>query len=289
MSNGIQERQNEEKSITKLAAQRQLYYNAGILDAFNFVLSVIVPLILSVLQGVFPQWSTAKSVTYVLSISMIFLSLALAEVINKDKKLAALIQQDFDTYVFTMPWDDKLFDKKINHSAEIAEYSAKILKNESKRGKLINWYTVGVDNLPLDEGIRSCQKESVNWDAGLRKRYRNISLIGIIIICAIIFAIGIANNESMDILLMRFAFIAPMLRWLVALCKDLDKDIKTLGELSGKLNANRVYDMEDLKYIQKDILMHRSEAVKVPDFIYLLFQKRDEDKEQRIVEMDSKK
>lgn len=50
MNNGIVCRQNEEKSIKCLAAQRQIYNEVKKFDNVGIVFSVVLPLILSVLQ-----------------------------------------------------------------------------------------------------------------------------------------------------------------------------------------------------------------------------------------------
>lgn len=47
MSNGINQRQNEEKCVAMLAAQRQLYNDAKKLDWTSTVLSVLIPFLLS--------------------------------------------------------------------------------------------------------------------------------------------------------------------------------------------------------------------------------------------------
>lgn len=74
MSNGIGKRQNEEKSIAMLAAQRQLYSDVGALDSLNFVLSVILPVLFAILKECGTQWLWLKCLSCGLSIAMLFLS-----------------------------------------------------------------------------------------------------------------------------------------------------------------------------------------------------------------------
>ena len=66
-------------------------------------------------------------------------------------------------------------------SSEIAQYSEKILSNNAEKEKLKNWYTVEADRKPLNEGILVCQRENFTWDAGLRKRFRRLS-IGVVVL-----------------------------------------------------------------------------------------------------------
>ena len=58
------------------------------------------------------------------------------------------------TYVYTMPWNRRIFGDDKNVSSEIAQYSEKILSNNAEKEKLKNWYTVEADRKPLNEGIR---------------------------------------------------------------------------------------------------------------------------------------
>ena len=50
--------------------------------------------------------------------------------------MAAFIQQKFDTYVYTMPWNRRIFGDDKNVSSEIAQYSEKILSNNAEKYSL---------------------------------------------------------------------------------------------------------------------------------------------------------
>ena len=50
-------------------------------------------------------------------------------IISRKKEFAASIQQRFDIYIYTMPWDTRIFGKNSNLNNEIASYSSKILNN----------------------------------------------------------------------------------------------------------------------------------------------------------------
>ncbi|WP_455580782.1 S-4TM family putative pore-forming effector, partial [Dysosmobacter sp.] len=106
------------------------------------------------------------------------------------KELAASIQQKFDIYVYTMPWDNRIFGKNKNLNQKIAEYSKKLLSNAKEKQMLYNWYASPVDEKELYDGILSCQRENYSWDVGIRKRYRSSCIFVIIILTIIVFAIG---------------------------------------------------------------------------------------------------
>ena len=73
MSNGINQRQNEEKCVAMLAAQRQLYNDAKKLDWTSTVLSVLIPFLLSCILLFVSKDSPVGVISYIVSIvSMIF-------------------------------------------------------------------------------------------------------------------------------------------------------------------------------------------------------------------------
>lgn len=279
MSNGIRKRENEEESIRKLAAQRQLYNISEIFDDLNLVFSVILPFMFSFALLLQPSFDLIKTFSYILSLIMIFVSLLLSSEVKSKKSRAACIQQDFDLYVFQMPWDNKLFGKRKNTTSDVVDYSSRIMNNPKQKNKLLDWYTPVVDSTDLYTGIFACQKENYHWDVGLRKRYRRLSTACILIFSFVVIGLGIARNETISVLTSRLIFIAPMLRWLMTLCSQLNNDISRLNELNMEFDNVNSNSMEDLQFIQKSIFENRKMSVKIPNLIYYMFKNNDEDKE----------
>jgi len=226
MSNGIRIRQNEDQSIAMLAAQRQLYYSAKRLDRVSIIFSVCLPFILSCVLLVIPKESLLENIAYIVSFISVIFSFLMDGVIGNKKELAASIQQQFDTYVFDMPWDSRIFDNKKNYNHEIATYSIKILSRDEEKNKLIDWYSPAVDEKTQIEGIIACQRENISWDGDLRKRYRILAIIIISLLSLFVAIIGVIENESISWLLKSLIFILPMLKWLMLnAVKPLSKDI----------------------------------------------------------------
>ena len=281
MSNGIATRQNENKSIAMLAAQRQLYRDAKKFNTFSVALSVWIPFVLAVILLFIPGNTEWKYASYILSIVSMVFSFVIDKCIEEKKQLAAFIQQKFDVYVYTMPWDNRIFGKDKNIDHEIATYSKKILDNSQEKNKLKDWYTPGVDEKNILDGILACQRENFWWDVGLRKRFRLASVTLIIILFVTILAMGLWKNERITELLWRLAFVVPMLKWLLDTVKKLNKDISTLQELDGDINNNEMKTMDDLQDIQKVIFQHRKGCYAIPECIYSIFKNNDEDKAYR--------
>jgi len=277
VNNEIISRQNEDTSINYLAAQRQLYNEAKKLDNLGILFSVFLPLCCAILQLLSHDNVYLNSASYILSIVSMIVSLLLDSYVSHKKEIAAQIQQHFDTYVYQMPWDDKLFGRKKDVTHEVAEKSQKLLKKSGEREKLINWYTPIVATVELEKGIAMCQKENWNWDVTLRKRFKLLSFIVIGFLTSMIFAIGIIRNESVPTLLCRIAFITPMLQWLFETVKQLNADIKNLIELDDLSNPENSLDMDCLQEIQNKIFIHRKSCLPIPNMLYEMFKNNDED------------
>lgn len=286
MNNGIIERQNEDKYINYLGAQRQLYNEAKELNNIGILFSLILPLFFAAIQLLVNNNIYLNAASYVFSITSMLVSLILNSYISNKNKVAAEIQQYFDAYVYQMPWDNKLFGMQKNVTNVVAEKSRLLFKKPGERERLINWYTPVVGTVDLKKGILMCQKENYNWDVGLRKRFRMASSVVIGIVIVVIFIIGVIRNESVVMLLCRFAFVTPMFQWLIETIKRLNDDIKNLNELDELINSSLPKSMDDLQEIQSKIYIHRKSCYDIPNIFYEKYKNNDEDIAHRTALMD---
>ena len=88
MSNGIKARQNEDKCIAMLAAQRQLYNDAKKMNLVLILISIILPFILSFIS-LFTQDTYVDNSSYIVAIAALILSFIMDKYIDKQKELAA--------------------------------------------------------------------------------------------------------------------------------------------------------------------------------------------------------
>ena len=288
MSNGIQSRQNEDNSISMLAAQRQIYSEAKKEENIIVVFSVLLPFFCACIQIFVKDNTVLNTIVYIFPIISMVVGIILEKHIEKEKEMAAFIQQKFDVYVYQMPWEKRLFGVNKNVSSTIAEKSNRHLSKDGTRAKLENWYTPRVDTFPIKKGILECQKENFYWDVGLRKRYKVTSIILIIVLSIIIFSIGIVQDEKFSILVYRMTFVFPLVQWLNETVKSLSSDIRRLEKLNDELSAPVEKSMEDLQDIQKEIFDHRKSCRSIPNFFYQIFKNNDEDKASRTAEIEVK-
>lgn len=286
MNNGIVERQNEDKYISYLAAQRQLYNEVKSLDGIGILFSVVLPLLFAVVQLIISDNAYLNAVSYILSIISMVISLLLGSYVAQKKEMAAEIQQHFDVYVYQMPWDNKLFGPQRSVTHIVAEKAKLLFRKAGERASLANWYTTVAGTVDIKKGILMCQKENYNWDASLRKRFRLASSIVIGILTVLIFLIGIVRNETVVMLLCRFAFVIPMFQWLFETVKQLNEDIKNLKELDELIGFSGPKSMDDLQEIQSRIYIHRKSCYAIPNRFYERYKNNDEDVAHRTALMD---
>ena len=286
MDNGINLRQNEDRSIMMLAAQRQLYSDAKCLNNLAVVLSVLIPFGMSFVLLFVSEDSPLGIASYIVSIVSAIIAFIVDGAINRKRELAASIQQGFDIYVYAMPWDSRLFGNENTHNNEIAAYSKKIMNNPKNKAELYNWYSPAIEGKPLLEAILTCQRENVWWDTGLRKRFKTASIIIVVAMCAIVFGIGIGQDENVTKLLWRFAFVAPMIEWLLGTIAQINEDVRTLNELDNNVRAKSTRTMEELQDIQKMLFDHRKKCFPIPNIVYAIFKNNDEDNAHRTAQMD---
>lgn len=281
MSNGIARRQNEDKSIAKLAAQRQLYSNAKKISICKAAFSVWIPFVLAIVLSFVNKESKCQYIVHVLSILSLVVAFFVKNKIKECKNLAALIQQQFDIYVYNMPWDDRIFGENKELCYEIGCYSKKILNDSVERAKLINWYVPSVDEHSINQAIQECQRENYCWDVALRKKFKGFCLLWIAVFIIIVFGLGCYKGEDVVQLIARLAFILPMIEWLLNTIEQLNEDIENLKEIDSMLNRPSTNSMEDLQDIQKKIFDHRKGCYTIPNCVYNIFKDNDEDNAHR--------
>lgn len=285
MDNGIHIRQNEEKSLAMLAAQRQLYSDAKRFFYVDFVLLVIIPFVFSILMLFWKNNHCLEFLSYIVSIIALLSSLIFDWKETSKKELAAYIQTKFDTYVFQMPWKVNTFPEEKDVRLIIDDNSQKLFKKDpNQKERLKNWYDCAenMKTAPLLNTIYSCQHENLTWDYELRKRVRNGGNVLSGVLIFLIIVSGVIFNSSVLQVMYRFVFILPILKWAVDLNKTLPKDMRRLDALRSKFSSDTPDSMDDLQMIEYDFYNHRSQCYLIPDLIYKIYRKRDSEREQRI-------
>lgn len=275
ISNGINQRQNRDNSILMLAAQRQIYKEAKMINRIVAVCSVIIPFILLIISLVASN-NNFSLLSKLISIISWIVALLLGIRVKETQGLAALIQQQFDVYVFSFEWDNKLFRKNKNIDYIITQKAERLLtKRTVQDEKLQDWYRKEVDELPLKQAIKLCQEENVNWDSELRNFYSKITFAIVIVLFIIIITIGIYQK---DFLLVVLSFGIPIFQWEVKVITAIRVDVGRLTKLSESINSNKACELDELLEIQRDIYEHRKNCYLIDDKIQFFLRDRLEKK-----------
>lgn len=119
----------------------------------------------AVVATVFP---VAAPVIAIAGAAWALLSLLLAGASRKETRAAAIIQQQFDTWLFDRPWEqyagEKFGDEELHRRARRSTMDEQRMKT---------WYP-DVTGMPDVYAVLACQRENLAWDGRLRRRWANV-------------------------------------------------------------------------------------------------------------------
>ncbi len=283
--NQIPQRQNEDRFLQLLAAQRQLYdeekKGMTIWTGIATALAILGTSAIAIMQPFTPllTWITLMVVVG---------EFAVVPVIVNRRKNAAKIQETLDCELLDIEWNQVLAGSKPEPEVILsATQKFREHRNPDEWEKLKDWYSPTVGNLPLPKARIACQKENIWWDSRLRRAYaRWVFLVTGIVFFAII-TIGIGAKWT----LAQF-FQGPLLLTLPALALGLKhgydhyKSANRLDELKRVVDelwkdvSRETVSHEVLaqrtRQLQDEIFRHRSENPPVFSWFYKKLQKRFE-------------
>lgn len=266
--NDIFKRQNEEEMQELIVAQHFTYSNAKVWSAILFFVLVVAPIIVNIVL----YFKLPDIVTGVLAfISLILLGIGelVRDYILSQKKLAAMLQQKFDVYVFNMAGQCGIDENLI--AIQVEKY-----KNKDWNRKL-NWYQ-NYENMPKNRAIFYCQKENIDWTGNVSKKYCHFLLATIALLLISFLVNLIINNSSiikiLSILLTAFPLISYAFSSykkikhdneefleLVKFTKEIDDHLDEIDdiELSNKVNIlqTMIYKFRQSKYLIPDWFENR--------------------------------
>ena len=158
--NDIFKRQNEKEMQELIVTQHFTYSNAKVWSTILLFVLVVVPILINIAL----YFNTPDIVTGILAfVSLVLLGigeLIRAYILNQ-KRLAAMIQQKFDIYVFNINAQCGI-DENL-----IAEQVEKYKTKDWNRKK--NWYQ-GYEDMAKNKAIFYCQKENIDWTGNINKK-----------------------------------------------------------------------------------------------------------------------
>ena len=275
----IQE-QDSDASIRYLAAQKQLYNSGKSTFALQVIIAVPIPIIISIVTPLLSKPQQGIIWIFVLySIIATFLEFFCEDRTMKLKKLAASIQEKFDTTVLLIGWNKTLIPNKPEDGLILRYYNKYIKKH--KVDKLYAWYSNEV--LPILTNIATllCQRINCSYDFTLRKRYTN----AILLLAASTFFILLIISGQYGISVPTFisSVLFPSLPVFVLAYKQItsNKDaIENLKELKDLIENVKITDTIDLlliRQIQDKIYLKRINSPLLPEWAYNFLRQNLED------------
>lgn len=278
--NTILKDQNTIDSINLLKAQRVAYSNAKKIQLGFELIAVIVALTLPIFYIFLSEY---KMLVGSIATGLSILALFIDRFQKKVTKTGASIQETFDRSVFKLP------ETKYSGVEKVSIEKILSLANKYDKNDLKNWYSKSItQETPHNIAVVICQKSNLHWDVGLRKKYRNF-LWAITIIYFLLFITTIEREFSKtDTFFLELLFLilgsAAFIKYVFTTIFEKEDIIKEKKDLNLKLDEliknyksnGSEPDINQLSEIQTVIFNTRRKGVKVPDWFYEFYKKKQE-------------
>lgn len=280
----IVQEQDSDICIKYLSAQKQLYIAGKSTFAFQVIIAVPIPIIISILTPILSDSEQGIIWIFVLySIIATFLEFFFEDRSMKLKKLAASIQERFDTTVLLITWNKTLIPNKPEDGV-ILRYCNKYIKKH-KVDKLLGWYSREVQPVKTNIATLLCQRTNCSYDFILRKRYANTVLRLAASTFFILLIVAGQNEITVPSFISNVLF--PSLPVFVLAYKQISSNrevIETLRELKdlieSELERVKITDTIDsnlIRQIQDKIYLKRINSPLLPGWAYNFLRQNLED------------
>lgn len=278
MNNGNQilTAQNSENNIDKLLAQRKIYSSAKTLQYILLLTTVLVPISISLIANFTRFKIDDKSWIFVCySIIVLIGEKIIENIIDRNKKTAASIQEKFDVAVLNIP-DNMTLNTVVVDLETIRANSKREKENQKKVLKVTNWYSTKISRLNTNIAVLFCQRMNICYDFSIKKKY-NLYLI---VISALTFVCLLFFSLSQNFTLQKFIVevILPSLPIFTFTYKEVSTNLEALDNL-GKLkeiienelvtkSLGDTIESDKVRKIQDRIFSNRTLSPLIPNFIY---------------------
>ena len=269
MTTTIKIEQNSDRNIKLLAAQQQLYTEAKRLRSVRLISSVLLAVAAPFIVAFQPGWNTTLGV-----IGAIWLMLdqaVLKHIQNSTVRQAAVIQEEFDTNIFNLPWNPILVGDRVPPES-VTSASGRFKRDKEK---LRDWYP-DMGSVPYPFDVLICQRFNLVWDWQLRRNYAAAILVTVAIYIGFLIWFAIYRDllviEAVLLFLPATSAIAEGIGVAIdhiQLASEKESTSKTILSLweSGIKNSSTV-SAAQCRVIQDCIYNYRSKGPLVPNWWY---------------------
>lgn len=277
--------QNQENHIDELLAQKTVYSRAKNYQGLLILITVPLPLLISLIIKFSPSLIDQSSYIFVLyTIIAATAEKVLESTIDRLKKIAASIKETFDTNVLGIIENDSLnlvlIDREI-----IRRYSLKKRKKQNEVDLVTNWYSLEIKKIKTNVASLLCQRTNITYDFSVRKRYKLLIIILSVITFLILFAISLSQDLSLKGFVIEV--ILPSIPIIMFAYKEINSNTESIDNLNHlrnliestvkKTDIDDDIDKHQLRSIQDRIYNNRLLSPLIPDFIYKILRPKLED------------
>lgn len=277
--NTLLQDQNKESFIRLLRAQRTAYSNAKkyqIIDLISILIAISPTILLLI------NYDSQKVTTIIAVIGVVWtlISIFIQSFMEKQTKIGATIQDQFDTSLFKLEPNKILVGNNIEIS-KLLELSNKYTKDD-----LNDWYSINIPpQIDNDASVLLAYKCNAIYGKAQRKKYIRFIQIAIFLYYGgMIFLALYKNTGLFDLAIL----LAPSIPALVfgtytikaqnGIIDTYEKINNTVGEMYEQYKLNSINPSKiELRQIQDLFYTQRLISNKVPDWFYRLFKTKTEE------------
>jgi len=281
--NSIASKQNQQKQLERLAAQREIYSFAKRLHILQICLTVIIPIILFIVSSI---WSLVLIYSALFGVLIFIIDSILIQPIIKSQKIkAAKIQELFDCDVLELETSPLKVVNDIAVEEILLNYNAHN-KIKSNIEKIRDWYPTNIEHMPISIARIICQRANCWWDSKLRIRYSNfLKYFGIVVFLSLFIYAFISKIDLIEFTLYLSALI-PFFQFCNkqfvshrASALKLNEMVRFSQEI-WEYALNNPEDYHRIKLnsrrLQDEIYEHRGNSPLILDRFYNLFRDENE-------------
>jgi hypothetical protein len=276
----IIEKENQQKNIERLAAQKEMYFTAKRLFFAQFIVTVVITIALALAAVALSAFRSTTDLNWVRGSYGVMAAIVdlflLNHFINQLRQRAAAIQELFDCDVLDLEWNNVCVGEKPKPE-EIKKYADKHLKRVKSYDKLKTWYAETIKEVDGAAAKVICQRSNFAYDSTIRKSFL-YWLVGIALaILVVVVVISLAINEQTRAVVSMSLFpILPILVFLGKLAKEHHGSLHNLESLKSSIVSlwsdvlkGTARDVDTtIRQIQDKIYQNRKSSPLIPEWFY---------------------
>jgi hypothetical protein len=276
----IVEKENLPKNLDRLAAQREMYFQAKRLFLLQFILIAVVPVVLAGIAVALLLLSATTDLNWLRAGYAVIVAgtdvFLINHVISQLKQKAACVQELFDCEVLSLRWNNVCSGEQPKPE-DIKRYADRYRSRVKSQDNLRDWYAKTIAEVDGPAAKVICQRSNFAYDGAIRRSFLYWIISLSLIILVTIFSVALAVNVSARaIATMSLLPVLPLLVFLWKLIKELNASIKNLDSLNATitrlwseiLNDTATNVESTIRQVQDRIYTNRKTSPLIPEWFY---------------------